>query len=148
MERLGRDEYFMSLARGAARRGTCIRRKVGCILVDVYGKIAATGYNGTPRGFPHCDALDSVCEGRDSASGVDLGLCTAVHAEQNALIQCRNEMELQTAYCSTEPCRHCTKMLLNTTVQRVVYCDSYSNNGRDLWEQVGREWIKFNERTE
>ena len=43
------DEYFMQMAQLTAQRSTCLRRKVGAVIVkDKH--IIATGYNGAPRG--------------------------------------------------------------------------------------------------
>ena len=37
-----------------SERGTCVRRKVGCILVNKKNHVLATGYNGTPPGIKNC----------------------------------------------------------------------------------------------
>ena len=50
------DEYFMQMAQLTAQRSTCLRRKVGAVIVkDKH--IIATGYNGAPRGLKHCVEL-------------------------------------------------------------------------------------------
>ena len=54
MSRLSNDEYFLEIANTVSQRGTCARRKVGCVLVDSANHIVATGYNGVPSGFIHC----------------------------------------------------------------------------------------------
>ena len=52
-ERPSYDEYFMEMAHVISKRSTCIRRKVGAILVkDKH--ILSTGYNGAPKGLKHC----------------------------------------------------------------------------------------------
>lgn len=39
----------------------CYSRKIGVIIVDpTINKIVATGYNGPPRGTPHCDSKDHL----------------------------------------------------------------------------------------
>lgn len=39
----------------------CYSRKIGVIIVDpVINKIVATGYNGPPRGTPHCDSAEHL----------------------------------------------------------------------------------------
>ena len=75
------DEYFMAMAMLVATRSTCIRRQVGCVLIDNNNNILATGYNGVVRGQPHCNE-GHPCPGAYSASGKDLDLCYAIHAEQ------------------------------------------------------------------
>lgn len=55
--RISRDEWGLRLAEVTALRGTCLRRQVGCVLVDYGGRVLATGYNGVPRGMPHCNEM-------------------------------------------------------------------------------------------
>jgi dCMP deaminase len=52
-ERPSWDDYFMEIARVVATRSTCLRRKVGAVLV-LEKRLLATGYNGTPSGLAHC----------------------------------------------------------------------------------------------
>tara|TARA_Y100000310_G_scaffold345435_1_gene465002 strand:- start:10399 stop:10848 length:450 start_codon:yes stop_codon:yes gene_type:complete len=120
--RLETDEYFLSVAQLVAKRSTCRRRKVGCVLVDSHNHIVATGYNGVPSGFTHC--LDVPCEGASSPSGTDLEKCFAVHAEVNAFLQLTSEDTL-TAYLSTTPCFTCAKMICNSEVKRIVASEWY-----------------------
>ena len=107
-----------------ATRSTCIRRQVGCVLIDNNNNILATGYNGVVRGQPHCNE-GHPCPGAYSASGKDLDLCYAIHAEQNALIQCRDLTKVYACFCTTAPCVMCTKLFLNTTLTRMIYVESY-----------------------
>ena len=86
MSRPDWDRYFMSMAKLAATRTTCLRRRVGCVLVKGR-RVLATGYNGAPSGAPHC--VDAGCVRRELnvPSGERTELCRAVHAEQNAVAQ-------------------------------------------------------------
>ncbi len=106
----------------AAQRGTCPRRRVGCVLLNVKGHILSTGYNGVAAGLPHC-GKGSMCKGGTHPSGEGLDECQAIHAEQNALLQCRDVYDIHTAYVTTAPCVTCTKLLLNTSCQRIVYSE-------------------------
>ena len=47
------DEYFMEITQLVSKRSTCLRKKVGAVIVKDK-KILTTGYNGVPRGLPHC----------------------------------------------------------------------------------------------
>ncbi len=47
------DLYFMMIAGVAASRSTCLRRRVGAVIVRD-NHIISTGYNGAPKGLPHC----------------------------------------------------------------------------------------------
>lgn len=141
------DEYFMAMACLCATRGTCTRRRVGCVLVDKDNKVLATGYNGKPMGFDHCteDPLD--CPGAFAKSGTNLVGCGAIHAEANALLQCNDRAAIHTVYCTTAPCWECTKLFLNTGAQRIVYLEHYAqaNQAGELWRKrmPFNSWSKF-----
>lgn len=125
-------------------RSTCARRAVGCVLLNDRGHILATGYNGVAAGLPHCAEGDHVCPGVGAPSGTQLDGCHAIHAEQNALLQCRDVYAIDTCYVTCSPCMTCTKLLLNTSTRRIVFAEQYPDSGaRDLWVQVaGRVWQK------
>jgi dCMP deaminase len=115
------DSYFLRIADAASERSTCLRRSVGAVLVRDR-RILATGYNGAPEGLPHC--LDVGC------LMVDGHCVRTLHAEQNALLQAAAHgvsTQGATVYVTSEPCFHCTKMLLNARVQRIVYRDPYDD---------------------
>ena len=136
-QRLTKSQYFLALAVLAAQRSTCVRRKVGCILVDKKGRLLATGYNGVASGEIHCN--DKPCEGAMHKSGEGLDHRKAIHAEQNAILQCKDPQQIRTAYVTTAPCVSCTKLLLNTSCKTIVFLESYPNSGRKIWN---RSWIK------
>ena len=135
------DSYFMDMARLVATRSTCIRRSVGCVLADSHNHVLATGYNGVPAGMPHCndDSRQYVCEGAGSPSGTNLDACSAVHAEQNAILQCIDAYAIRRAYVTAFPCTSCAKLLLNTSCAEIVYLEPYADgNGMRLWTAAGR----------
>ena len=150
--RPSRDEWAVSLALLTASRATCLRRPVGCVLLNARGHMLATGYNGVAAGQPHCNAYDEfhptgyphACSSARAASGKDLDGCQAIHAEQNALLQCRDVYDIDTCYVTVSPCVTCTKLLLNTGCQRIVYLDEYPHSAaKDLWVGAGRSWEQF-----
>lgn len=109
-------ETMLQVAATLARRATCRKLAVGCVLTDRWGRILATGYNGVPRGMVHC--TDFACPGACAPKGSDL--CEAVHAEQNALLQCQEPDKIEVCYVTHFPCMRCIKTLLNTGCQRIV----------------------------
>ena len=163
--RIGLDEWGLRLAEATAARSTCLRRSVGCVLLDRHGMVVATGYNGVPKGAIHCNertgfedvvidedwdgspdksrpVFGHACPGAASASGTDLHLCNAVHAEQNAMLQCRTVGLVQTCCVTVSPCVHCVKMLLNTGCRRIVFRERYSDASPiDAWSKAGRIWV-------
>lgn len=143
--RPSRDVWGLDLATLVAQRATCARRQVGCVLVNKQGHILATGYNGPPRGFQHC-THETPCAGAALPSGTGLEACEAVHAEQNAMLQCRDVELIDTCYVTTAPCVTCTKLLLNTSCRRIVFVNDYPHSSASfyLWVKCGgREWFKY-----
>lgn len=131
-----KDEYFLAMARLVACRATCARRSVGCVLVNERGHVLSTGYNGRQSGVAHCRDGE-LCQGAHSPTGLQLDACEAIHAEQNALLQCRDVWAVDTCYTTASPCITCAKLLLNTSCKRVVYIDEYPAHiatVRDLWK--------------
>jgi dCMP deaminase len=129
------DEYFMLIAVATRERAECLGRHVGAVLVRE-GRIVATGYNGTPRGFPRCNASEQGChrcahrERYPSGSAYDVCIC--VHAEQNAILQAaRLGYSLEGAHCYTtlRPCFGCLKELRQAGAERIVYLNAWSPNG-------------------
>lgn len=134
------DKVLMEVALCLAQRATCAKLAVGCVLADKHSRILGSGYNGVPRGLPHC--TDSACPGSCAPAGSDL--CVAVHAEQNALLVCRDPEQIVTCYTTHAPCLRCTKMLLNTACKRIVYFNvAFEAPAKALWVSAGRRWSQL-----
>jgi len=127
MNRPSWDEYFLRITHEVAQRSTCLRRKVGAILVsDKY--ILATGYNGVPRGLAHCAERGCLRAKHNVPSGERHELCRGLHAEMNAFLQAAThgiKLANATLYSTTYPCVLCAKMLINGGVVRVVTTSDY-----------------------
>jgi dCMP deaminase len=105
------DKYFNLICDAVATKSPCLSRKIGAILVRDHS-IVSTGYNGPPRGVPHCgrdryikdntlfhayvESLTppySPLEFRGNCprkvmgfkSGEGMEWCPAQHAEENAI---------------------------------------------------------------
>jgi dCMP deaminase len=144
--RINIHDYFMGIASLVSKRATCARRQGGCILVDKNNHVLATGYNGVPSGFDHC--IDVPCPGARSKSGKDLDKCEAIHAEQNALLQCSDVQTIYACYTTTRPCIHCIKLLLNTSCRVIVFKEDYPHREMviDLWQHRGhRQFVHIGE---
>lgn len=126
-ERPSWDEYFMRITHEVARRGTCLRRQVGAILV-LDKRILTTGYNGAPSGLKHCSEVGCLREKYDVPSGERHELCRGLHAEMNALLQAAHHgisIAGATLYSTHMPCSLCSKMLINGGIKRIVAADDY-----------------------
>lgn len=115
------DEYFIKIAEIIGSRSTCDRAHVGAVIIK--GKmILSTGYNGAPRGLPHCDDVGHEI--------VDGHCIRTVHAEANAIAQAaRNGVAIEgaTIYLTISPCYDCFKMMVNAGIRGVVYKQFYSS---------------------
>jgi len=130
--RISNDDYFMGITHLVKERSTCVRAKVGAIVVKDK-RIVTTGYNGAPKGLQHCSdvgckivKMDKTGKGEDLLSLEDH--CTrTVHAEQNAIIQAGLfgvSIDGATLYCTHSPCYICAKMIINAGIKEIVY-DKY-----------------------
>lgn len=102
---------------------TCPRLSVGAALASAEGYVISTGYNGAPRGLPHCWDVDCLLDGS--------GRCKrAVHAEMNAINQAADRgvsIAGGTLYVTHQPCPECLVRLLNTKLEAVIYRHAYDH---------------------
>jgi len=122
------DQYFLTITRQVAERSTCLRARVGAVIVRDKN-ILATGYNGSPAGLPHC--LDVGCliyRSTTPAGEVEENCFRCIHAEINAIAQAaKNGAGIRDAdiYITHTPCIHCFKVLINTGIKRIFYEKPY-----------------------
>jgi dCMP deaminase len=124
------DDYFVEITKQVASRSTCLRRKVGAVIVKEK-RILATGYNGAPRGFSHCEETGCLREELGIPSGERQEICRGLHAEQNAIIQAAlHGVSIEGAhiYITHQPCITCAKMLINAGIKRVFCIDEYPDD--------------------
>ncbi len=124
--------YFMNIARQAATRSTCDRKKIGAVIVRDK-TILSTGYNGSIRGMPHCDEV-----GHDIVNDH----CVAtIHAEANAIIQAAKNgvmIENSEIYTTASPCWNCFKLIANSGIRKIYYGEFYRDEKSiKVAEQLG-----------
>ena len=145
------DEYFMSITRLVAERSTCLRRKVGAILVKDR-RILCTGYNGAPAGLRHCIEIGCLRERLGVKSGQRHELCRALHAEQNVIIRAAYHgisVKGAVLYCTNLPCSICTKMLINAGIRKIYYENGYPDDlSRQMLDEAGIELVQLKKRPE
>jgi len=148
MVRPTNDQYFMSMADLVSSRSTCVRRRVGAVIVkDKH--ILSTGYNGSPKGTRHCEEQGCIREQMNIPSGVRHELCRGVHAEQNAVAQAAYfgiSVKDATLYTTTFPCSMCAKILINSGIREIVYDEGYMDDlSKDLLKETNiviRRFVK------
>jgi dCMP deaminase len=134
------DEYFMGIAELVAKRSTCLRRRVGALIVKDK-RILATGYNGAPAGITHCIVTGCLREKLKVPSGERHELCRGLHAEQNAIIQSALHgvsIKDSIIYCTHEPCSVCAKMIINAGIKEVKVANPYPDPlAREMFKEAG-----------
>jgi len=135
-------QYFMEMARLSGKRSTCLRRKVGAIIVR-NNQILSTGYNGAPKNVPHCAEAGCLRERLNVPSGERHELCRGVHAEQNAIIQAAvNGTSIAGAvlYCTNQPCVICSKLLINSEINTIYIAEPYPDElAQKMLKEAGIE---------
>jgi dCMP deaminase len=120
--RISRQVMFMEMAEIAAKRSSCARGNVGCVITDG-ANIRAIGYNGPAAGEPHCTG--STCE------RTPMGGCSrSVHAEINALNRIDEHEDWYAVthdlYTTSAPCYSCAfEILKSEYIRRVFYRHPY-----------------------
>jgi len=144
-----------------ARRSTCSRLHVGCV-IHREGRILVQGYNGAPAGLEHCDHSCTCAELEKGASNhipwrenkehylacaSQKPCLRAVHAEQNAIsFAARWGVGLEGAelFCTNQPCLACAQTIINAGIVRVIYAEPYRlRDGHELLEEAGIEVGQF-----
>lgn len=116
--RISRPELFMEMAELMAKRSTCTRAQVGCVITKD-DRIVCTGYNGAPSGMPHC--TDVGCEGTE-------GCERCLHAEAAAISFAASKgiaLEDTVMYVTHAPCYSCAKLIINAGINMVWFLHPY-----------------------
>ncbi len=125
------DLRYLKMAKVWAENSYCIRKKVGALLVKDK-MIISDGYNGTPEGF------ENVCE-----EDPDTTKPYVLHAEANAITKVaksNNSSQDSTLYVTTSPCIECSKLIIQSGIKRVVFCEKYRDtSGLELLERANIE---------
>ena len=145
------DKRFMEMTRLVSTWSSCYKqnRQVGAIIVRDK-RILTTGYNGAPAGVESCkERGECLREKLGIASGTRQEMCYAVHAEQNAIIQAAKlglTLQGATLYCTHQPCSMCTRIIINSGIERVVYEQGYPDDfSIELFNEAGIKLEKFSE---
>jgi dCMP deaminase len=117
-ERLGWDEYFMSIALLASQRSPCERLHVGSVIVKDY-RLISMGYNGYISGAPHISRVKDDHEQ------------SIIHSEINAIADCAKRgtsLKDSKIYVTHYPCLNCFRSIAACGIKEIVYLNDYKNN--------------------
>ncbi len=150
-------DTYLNCAEVFAYRSTCIKRKYGAVIVkdDV---VISTGYNGAPRGFENCCDIGKCPRiERDMHQGDGYGICRAVHAEANALLNCSRQQTIgadlylagvnpkDNVIHKAKPCPLCARTIIQAGIENVYL---RVGEGPDNYEMVpaqNLEWVQKSE---
>lgn len=106
------DQAYLKMAREWGQLSYCTRKKVGALIVKD-NMIISDGYNGTVSGS------ENVCENENGETH-----WYVLHGEANAILKCAKQgvsCDGATLYLTMSPCKHCSKLILQAGIKRVVY---------------------------
>lgn len=141
----GWDAYGMAAAQLAAVRSKDPSTKAGAAILDRKNRLAATGYNGFPRGVPDDPDYLGVRE-------IKYGL--VIHAEVNAILFAQRDLEGCTIYVwPAPPCSACAAVIAQVGIKRVVAqaptADFLERWGKScalaqwVWREAGIEYVEM-----
>lgn len=130
-KRISKIDVYLNCAETFAYRSTCLKRKYGAVIVKD-DAVISTGYNGSPRGFQDCIDIGSCPRiTRGLHQGEGYGMCRAIHAEANALLNCSREQTIgadlyltgiNPGDCSihqANPCPLCARLIIQAGIRNV-----------------------------
>ena len=135
--RRDKTNYYLDIAETVSKRGTCLRRNFGAIIVK-NDEIISTGYTGAPRGRKNCSDL-GFCrrEQLNIPRGTRYELCRSVHAEANCIISAsRRDMIDSSLYLvgvdaktqelvrDANSCSMCKRLIINAGIKEVIIRDT------------------------
>ena len=131
------DTAYMKMAKEWAKLSHCERKQVGALIVKDR-MIISDGFNGTPSGFDNC------CEDEDGLTKWEV-----LHAEANAILKVASSTQSckdATLYVTLSPCIHCSKLIHQAGIKRVVYGISYRDTaGLEFLKKAGVELMHLSD---
>jgi dCMP deaminase len=123
------DTAYLKMALEWGKLSHCKRKQVGALIVKDKA-IISDGYNGTPTGF------ENYCEDDEGYTK-----WYVLHAEANAILKVASSTQSckgATLYVTLSPCRECSKLIHQSGIVRVVYCNKYKDiSGLKFLEKAG-----------
>lgn len=131
-KRISKEDMYLNCAETFAYRSTCLKRKYGAVIVKD-DAVISTGYNGSPRGYANCcDVGQCPRMERRMHQGEGYGICRAIHAEANALLNCSRQQTMGAVLYLTginpsdnsihraKRCPLCARSIIQAGIEKVV----------------------------
>ena len=132
IQRISKVNTYLNVAETFAYRSTCIKRKYGAVVVKD-DTVISTGYNGSPRELENCCDIGKCPRIElDMHQGDGYGICRAIHAEQNALLNCSKEQTMgadlylagvnpvDNTVHNAKPCPLCARLIIQAGIKNVI----------------------------
>ena len=131
-ERISKIDAYLNCAENFAFRSTCLKRKYGAVIVkdDI---VISPGYNGSPRGFENCCDIGECPRIKlNMHQGEGYDICRAIHAEENALLNCSRAQTLgadlylagvnpkDSSVHKAKPCPLCARKIIQAGIKNVI----------------------------
>lgn len=140
---IGWDSYFMGIALMAKSRSKDPSTQVGACIVK-NNRIISTGYNGFPAGCSD----DEFPWGKGNESEYDNKYYYVVHAELNAILNCKVPMDNATLYVTMFPCNECIKAIIQAGIKKIIFYEAdkkYLTPGSEKMLKAAKiETVKYN----
>lgn len=151
-KRISKADMYLNCAENFAYRSTCLKRKYGAVIVkdDV---VISTGYNGSPRGYENCcDIGECPRIKRKMHQGEGYGMCRAIHAEANALLNCSREQTIGAdlylagvnpgnhSVHRAKPCPLCARQIIQAGINNVVLRIGEGEDNYEVIPAKNLEW--------
>jgi len=104
------DEYFLNLAKMVSTRSPDPSTKHGCVIIK-NKRILSTGYNGP---------ISNIDDSQVPNTRPDKYFWY-IHAEINAILFCKDDLNGATVYITGLPCSKCFVALVQSGVTRIAY---------------------------
>jgi dCMP deaminase len=108
------DEYFINIAEQVAKKSKDPSTKTGCVIVDSKKRPVSFGYNGFIAG----------CDETKMSHKRPTKYLLVIHAEMNAILFSRRDLENCVLYTLYAPCENCLKHVIQAGIKKIVYKNS------------------------
>lgn len=135
--RVSKEDTFMEVARVFSLRSTCLRKKVGAVLVDRHNQyILSSGYNGAPTGVVSCQEKGACYRMEHNIpSGERYELCKSLHSESNAIMQVgikNTEGCYLYVYGHSFICMMCARMIIQAGIKHIFIKENESSPIKEI----------------
>lgn len=105
------DFRYLRLAEEVSTYSKDPSSKFGSVIVDKDNRVVSIGFNGFAKGFEDTD---------ERLNDRPFKYRHALHSEENAILNARQDLTGCTLYCNTVPCSLCMSRIVQSGITKVV----------------------------